>query len=96
MGGGLLGPNHARASDRALGLERKDEGILARRDAREGGGSNQMNGRLLRVLADWAEGARCLEYCGIGGADGCGGFPKVRGDRRGGRWDGKAVSECKR
>ena len=61
MGGGVLDPNDARASDRALGLERKDEGILARRDGHERGGPNQMNGRLLRVLADSADGARCLE-----------------------------------
>lgn len=61
MGGGSLGPNDARTLYGALGLERKDEGILSRRDAREGAGSHEMNGRFLRVLADWPQGARSLE-----------------------------------
>jgi len=98
MGGGLLGPNDARALDRPVRFERENEGILSRRDAREGGGSNQMNGRLLRVLADWAQGVRCLEQGGIGGADGRGGLPKVRGDCRGGGfgWQGPFPSVVSR
>jgi hypothetical protein len=57
-GGGLLGLEEARAGEGLVGFDGQEEAVLADLDAGGGGAAGEVDGRLLRFLADVAEAAK--------------------------------------